>query len=59
MPDGVEGRSPLDSSCEKKAAVSNHVYGTFTPATECRIVEAGRHFEAACKDDVIVGGCSC
>jgi hypothetical protein len=56
MPDGLEGRSPLDSSCQKKAAVSNHVYGTFTAAKE-RIVEAGRRFAAAAaasKDDAIV-----
>ncbi|KAI2513241.1 hypothetical protein MHU86_1279 [Fragilaria crotonensis] len=56
MPDGLEGRSPLDSSHRKKAAVSNHVYGTFMAAKE-RIVEAGRRFAAATaasKDDAIV-----
>jgi hypothetical protein len=66
MPDGVEGRSLLNSSCQKKAAaVSYHVFGTFTEAKE-RIVEAGRRFAAASKDGAIVAdanpfkrGCFC
>lgn len=56
MPDGHEGRRPLDSSRQKKAAVSNHVYSMFTAAKEC-IVEADRCFAEAAtasKDDAIV-----
>ena len=44
MPDGIDGRSPLDS--HRKRDFANHVYGTFTAAKE-RIVEAGRRFAAA------------
>jgi hypothetical protein len=44
MPDGIDGRSPLDS--HRKRDFANHVYGTFTAAKE-RIVQAGRKFAAA------------
>lgn len=44
MPDGIDGRSPLDS--HRKGDFANHVYGTFTAAKE-RIVQAGRKFAAA------------
>jgi hypothetical protein len=44
MPDGIDGRSPLDS--HQKGDFANHVYGTFSAAKE-RIVQTGRKFAAA------------